>query len=149
MALIRDNIWGIGNETETLPGADNREAHRKFLACRNALATIVMSIEIPLLYLIGADPENPVIVWTQRPFPKENMGQPTGTQKKTVCIAVMQKHVKRMTEIFEELSIIEVLFVIIRSIICHYCNKPGRNAGSLLSLRLENDELRTLCCFRE
>ena len=53
MALIKEGLWGIVNGTETAPteGADQRA---KFAARRDrALATIVLTIEPSLLYLIS------------------------------------------------------------------------------------------------
>ena len=64
MALIKDGLWGIVNETEADTGLTQADAHRKFVGRRDqALATIVLSIEPSLLYLLGANPEDPVVVW--------------------------------------------------------------------------------------
>ena len=63
IALTKDVLWGIVNETEVDPGRDHAEAHTKFTVRRDrALAIIVLSIEPSLLYLIG-EPEDPVVVW--------------------------------------------------------------------------------------
>ena len=60
MALIKDGLWGIVNETEPEPTAAQAESRKKFLQRRDrALATIVLSIEPSLLYLLG-NPEDPV-----------------------------------------------------------------------------------------
>ena len=63
MALIKEGLWNIvnGNETEPTEGA---ERQAKFATRRDkALAIIVLAIEPSLLYLIGADPTDPVVVW--------------------------------------------------------------------------------------
>ena len=63
MALMRDGLWGIVNETEIAPEGGDADQRAKFLCKRDrALATIVLAVEPSLLYLIG-DPENPVEVW--------------------------------------------------------------------------------------
>ena len=64
MALIKNGLLGIVNETEEDPGVAQAEAHKKFLTRRDrALADIVLSIEPSLLYLLGANPEDPIVVW--------------------------------------------------------------------------------------
>ena len=63
MALIKEGLWSIVNGTETSPteGADQQA---KFAARRDkALAIVELAIEPSLLYVIGADPTDPVEVW--------------------------------------------------------------------------------------
>ena len=64
MALIRDGLWGIVNETEQAPGPDApADSQLKFVSRRDhALATIVSAVEPSLLYLLG-NPEDPIVVW--------------------------------------------------------------------------------------
>ena len=64
MALIKDGLWSIVNGTEEAPGEDAAaERHTKFAARKDhALATIVLSVEPSLLYLLG-DPQDPIQVW--------------------------------------------------------------------------------------
>ena len=55
---MKDGLWGTVKGTETIPTGDG-ERHTKFLVWKDsALATIVLSIDPSLLYLIG-DPEDP------------------------------------------------------------------------------------------
>ena len=62
MALMKDGLWNIVNGTENMP-TGNGERCTKFLARSDrALATIVLSVELSLLYLIG-DPEDPIAIW--------------------------------------------------------------------------------------
>ena len=65
MALIKDGLWGIVSGAETAPtGGDEEKA--KFSLRKDkalALATIVLAINPSLLYLIGADPKDPAVVW--------------------------------------------------------------------------------------
>ena len=64
MALIRDGVWNIVNGTEIVPDSGTEMGlHEKYLSCKDrALATIVLSLEPSLLYLIG-DPDDPGVVW--------------------------------------------------------------------------------------
>ena len=63
MALIRDGLWGIVNEMQTAP-TERAEAQAKLVARHDkALVAIVLMIEPSLLYLTGADPTDPVVVW--------------------------------------------------------------------------------------
>ena len=63
MALMKDGLWGIVDETEAAPDTTEAERHAKFVARRDhALAVIVLAVEPLLLYLIG-DPKDPAAVW--------------------------------------------------------------------------------------
>ena len=63
MALMRDGVWSIVNGSEESPDSGDRNQYSKFVSRRDkALATIVLSVDPSLLYLIG-DPEDPVAVW--------------------------------------------------------------------------------------
>ena len=76
MALMKDGLWNIVNGTENIPAGDG-ERRTKFLARRDrALATIVLSVEPSLLYLIG-DPEDPhcCLEEARRSLPEENLGE--------------------------------------------------------------------------
>ena len=71
-----DERWTVGyvNETETAPSQSHGEKYAKFMSKRDrALATIVLSVQPSLLYLLG-DPEDPVAVFNG-PVPEENMGK--------------------------------------------------------------------------
>ena len=62
MALMKDGLWNIVNGSER-PPAQNVTEYTKFMARRDhALATIVLSVEPSLLYLIR-DPVDPVAIW--------------------------------------------------------------------------------------
>ena len=64
MALMKEDLWGIVNETEDTPAIDASAARvAKYCARRDrASAIIVLSIEPSLLYLLG-EPKNPVESW--------------------------------------------------------------------------------------
>ena len=77
MALMKEGLWGIVNGIETPPDVSQADKYAKFMARRDrALATIVLSVDPTLLYLLG-DPENPVIVWKKLSdqFQKKNIGK--------------------------------------------------------------------------
>ena len=62
MALMKDGLSNIVNGTETIPTGDG-ERRAKFLAQRDhALATIVLSVDLLLLYLTG-DSKDLIAVW--------------------------------------------------------------------------------------
>ena len=63
MALMKERLWGIVNGTERAP-TKNANQQARFAARRDkALVTVVLDIEPCLLYVIGADPTDPVKVW--------------------------------------------------------------------------------------
>ena len=63
MALMKDGVWAIVSGTERAPDAADADKQAKFVARRDrALALIVLSVELSLLYLIG-NPEDPIDVW--------------------------------------------------------------------------------------
>ena len=115
MALIKDGLWGIVNGTNTDPGKDAAAEQRKFLARRDrALAVIVLSVEPSLLYLIGSNPENPVEVWKklQDHFQKKTWANKLQLRRKLYSLRLkegesVQEHIRKMTEIFKELSVVE------------------------------------------
>ena len=61
MALMKEGLWRIVTGEETAPETEAERA--KFATQKDrALATIVLSVDPSLLYLVG-DPEDPVVVW--------------------------------------------------------------------------------------
>ena len=60
---MKDGLWGIVSGSEDIPPTTEADKYSKFVGRRDrALATIVLSVEPALLYLIG-DPEEPTTVW--------------------------------------------------------------------------------------
>ena len=113
MALIKEGLWGIVNETETAP-TEGAEAQAKFVARRDkALATIVLAIEPSLLYLTGSDPTDPVVVWKALAdqFQRKTWANKLELKRKLFSMRLaeggaVQDHIKYMTEICDELSVI-------------------------------------------
>ena len=113
MALMKDGLWGIVNETETAPSQTHGEKYAKFMSRRDrALATIVLSVQPSLLYLLG-DPEDPVAVWKKLmdQFQKRTWANKLKLRRKHHSLRLkegesVQMHVKVMTELFEGLSVI-------------------------------------------
>ena len=63
MALIKEGVWSIINGTEMEPEG-NAKRKAKFAARHDkTLSTIVQVMEPSLLYLVGPDPRDPVVVW--------------------------------------------------------------------------------------
>lgn len=114
MALMRDGVWGIVAKTEVSPGSDKAEDLAKFVARRDrALATIVLSVDPSLLYLLG-DPQDPAVVWEKlaNQFQKKTWANKLALRRKLYSLRLkdgesVQKHIKEMTEIFDGLAVID------------------------------------------
>ena len=112
MSLIKDGLWGIVDGSETAP-AENDGAYSKFITRKDrALAIIVLSIDPSLLYLIG-DPTDPTVVWKRlsTQFQKKTWANKLALRRQLHSLWLkegqsVQEHVKALTEIFNELSII-------------------------------------------
>ena len=62
MALIKEGLCNIVTGNENAPKNQGEQA--KYLLQRDRpLATIVLSVDPTLSYLLGQDPENPAVVW--------------------------------------------------------------------------------------
>ena len=62
MALVKEGLWNIV-EKEVAPTDNTTQEHANFMIRYNrALATIVLTVDPALLYLLG-EPESPVTVW--------------------------------------------------------------------------------------
>lgn len=114
MALMKDNLWGIVSGTETEPqDPGDDETRRKFVVRRDrALATIVLTVDPSLLYLIG-EPENPGDVWQklQDQFQKRTWANKLALKRRLYSLRLVegepvQDHIKAMTEIFSELAVV-------------------------------------------
>ena len=113
MALIKEGLWNIVNGTETVPD-EGAERQAKFAARRDkALAIIVLAIEPSLLYLVGADPTNSVVVWRilADQFQRKTWANKLELKQKLFSMQLaeggsVQEHIKFMTEICDELSVI-------------------------------------------
>ena len=114
MALLKEDLWGIVNETETPPGRDAPAGTVTKYRTRKdrALATIVLGIDSSLLYLIG-EPEEPVEVWKKlrSQFQKKTWANKLVLRRKLHSLRLkqgepVQEHIKKMTEIFNELDAI-------------------------------------------
>ena len=112
MALMKEGLWGIVNGTETPPDVQ-ADTYAKFMTRRDrALATIVLSVDPSLLYLLG-EPENPMMVWKKLSdqFQKKTWANKLELRRKLYSLRLkdgesVQNHVKVMTEIFDGLSVI-------------------------------------------
>ena len=111
MLLIKEGVWGIVNETEDIPVDPG--SYRHYVARQDrALSTIVLGINHSLLYMIG-DPEDPVMVWRKlcAQFQKKSWANKLSLKKRLYNLKMsegdsIQKHIKNMLEIFDELAIV-------------------------------------------
>lgn len=113
MALVRDGLWGIVKGEVATPLRTEKEEYPKFVAKRDrALATIVLSIEPSLLYLLG-DPRDPATVWRKLAdqFQARTWANRLSLRRKLHGLTLkdgesVQDHIKQMIETFDALSII-------------------------------------------
>ena len=112
MALIRDGLSGIVNETEQASGPDvPADSQLKFVSRRDcALATIVLAVGPSLLYLLG-NPEDPIVVWKKLrdQFQKKTWANRLALRRKLHTLQLkdgesVRDHIKAMTELFNELA---------------------------------------------
>ena len=113
MALMKDGLWSLVDGPEVVPSQTEVEKYAEYVAKKNkALAIVVLSVEPPLLYLLG-DPPDPVIVWNKlaAQFQKKTWANKLALRRKFYSLGLkenqsVQHHIKEMTEVFEELSIV-------------------------------------------
>ena len=113
MALTKGGLWGIVSGTETAPTEADVDKYRKFIPHQDrALAIIVLSVDPSLLYLLG-EPEDPGTVWKKLAdqFQKKTWSNKLALRRRLNNRRLkegesVQKHVKAMTELFNELSVI-------------------------------------------
>lgn len=117
MALIKDGLWGIVDGTEAPPssgdGSNDEAAVAKFKGRKDkALATIVLSVDPGLLYLLG-DPTEPNEVWRclQDQFQKRTWANKLQLRRRLHSTHLkeggkVQEHIKALTEIFHELAVV-------------------------------------------
>lgn len=113
MALVKDGLWSIVNGTETIPAVAEVDQRAKFIARRDrALVLIILSVEPLLLYLLG-DPEDPVVVWKKLSdkFQKKTWANKLELRRRLYSLKLseggsVQEHIRKMTEIFEELAVV-------------------------------------------
>lgn len=112
MSLMKEGLWGIVTETETRP-QENADTQRQFdKRWDKALATIVLSIDTSLLYLVG-EPTSPVDVWKKLAdqFQKKTWANKLHLRKRLYSLRLkdggsMQEHIKAITETFNALSVV-------------------------------------------
>ena len=96
-----------------MPGEDNADTRRKFLARRDrALAIIVLAVDPLLLYLLG-DPEDLKAVWKklEEQFQPKTWSNKLQLRRKLYALKLKEggsvnEHIKTMSEIFKVLAVI-------------------------------------------
>ena len=112
MSLLKEGLWEIVSRTEQSSGVKD-ENFPKFIARKDkALATIVLTVQPSLLYLIG-DPEDPSEVWQklESQFQKRTWANTLQLRRKLFPLRPkegnsVQEHIKAMTEMFDGVSVI-------------------------------------------
>ena len=111
MALMKEGLWKIVTEEETEPTTGAAEI-AKFRSRRDkALATIVLSVDTALLYLIS-NPEDPAGVWKKlaNQFEKKTWATRLDLRRRLHSMRLKdgdsaQEHIKTMTELFDALAV--------------------------------------------
>ena len=112
MALMKEGLWNIVSGSESAPEAGG-DRHTRFMARRDcALATIVLSVDPSLLYLIRS-PEDPVEVWRKLAdqFQKKTWANKLELRRKLYSLRLtdgdsIHSHIKTITEVFDGLSMV-------------------------------------------
>ena len=112
MALMKEGLWKIVTGEEVAPTTGGAGEQAKFATRRDrALATIVLSIDTSLLYIIS-DPKDPVVVWGKLAdqFEKKTWATRLDLRRKLHSLQLKdresaQTHIKVMTEIFDALAV--------------------------------------------
>ena len=101
MALMRDGSWDIVNNKEKIPTEGDKDI-LKFLSRDRALASMILSVDPSLLYLIR-DPDDPVVVWNKLAdqFQKKTWASKLALRRKLYSLGLkdgdaVQEHVKVM-----------------------------------------------------
>ena len=113
MALMREDLYSIVTGNEEAPSDDQSAAYRSYVKRRDkALATIVLAVEPKLLYLLG-DPDNPADVWKklQGTFQRKTWANKLRLRRQLYSMKLnpgdsMQLHLKKFTELFDELAVV-------------------------------------------
>ena len=108
---MKEDLWRIVTGQETTPTSGEGE-QAKFAARRDrALATVVLSLDTSLLYLVG-NPEDPVVVGKKLAdqFEKKTWATRLDLRRKLHLLRLKdgdsaQEHIKVMTELFDSLSV--------------------------------------------
>ena len=106
MALVKEGLWSIVSGTETEPVGQVAKFRSRM---DRALATIVLAIEPSLLYLLE-DPQDPTVV-LEGHYQKKTLANILALRRRLYSLKLgegesMQDHIKRITEIFGDLSIV-------------------------------------------
>ena len=113
MALMKEGLWGMVNDTEVVPDTSESLRSSEYITRKNkALATIVLTLDPSILYLIG-EPEDPRKVWFQLrdQFQKKTWANKLALKRQLLTLTMnngesLGNHIKLLTEIFNELSLI-------------------------------------------
>ncbi len=110
--LMRDGLWELIDGSEVEP--EEAEPKLKYKGRRNkALGTIILTISTKLHYLLGT-PTDPKVVWTilENQFQKKTWSNVLQRRRKLHSLKLaeggsVQEHLKQITELMDELSIVD------------------------------------------
>ena len=101
---MKEGLWRIVSGEETAPTGSEAERAKFAVRKDRALATVVLSVDMSLLYLVG-DPKDPVAVWKKLAdqFEKKTWATRLDLRHKLHSLKLRdgdsaQEHIKIMTE---------------------------------------------------
>jgi len=113
MASLKEGLWGIVSCTEQSPGVKDENFPKCLARKDKALATIILTVQPSLLYLIG-DAEDPSEVWQklESQSQKRKWANKVEVRRKRFSLrlkegASVQERIKAMTKISDRQSVIE------------------------------------------
>ena len=113
MVLIREDLWGFVTGAEVVPSTGSNSYRKQCGRRDKALSVIVMAIEPKLLYLIGADPEDPKEVYDKlcNTFMRKTWANKLRLRKQLFSLKLtsdisVHQHIKKFVDIFSELAIL-------------------------------------------
>ncbi|ORU94977.1 MAG: hypothetical protein A6F71_10150 [Cycloclasticus sp. symbiont of Poecilosclerida sp. M] len=146
MALMKEGLWKIADGTEVAPG-EGDAGYSKFVGRHDkALAIVVLSVDPTLLYLIG-EPTDPKAVWDKLAdqFQKKTWANKLEMRRKLHSLRMkeddsVQGHIRRMTEVFNELSAMDAAMSEEDRVICLLASLP-ESFGVLITALEACDEV--------
>ena len=131
MSLVKDDLWGFVDGTEVAP--TDATALAKFNTRKNkALASIVLTIDPKILYLIG-DPTDPASVFKklQDTFQKKSWSNKFRLKQSLYNLRLsndggLQEHLRKMMNIFDEMAVVGNPVEDEDKVICLLSSLPGK-----------------------
>ena len=135
MALMKEGVWRIVEGTEIAPGEGDAGFAKYVGECDRALAIVVLSIDMSLLYLIGEPSDQ---------FMKKSWGNKLELRQKLHSLRLkeghaVQEHIQEMTELFNALSEMDVPLTEDDRVVYLLASLPKSFSGLVTALEVSED----------